>query len=414
MENIRAPRPRRETMFRFSLISIALTFCLTSFASEAPNAFSKRFSVVKKEGKSTLIRDRSLSFRFSIAPYVKMIKEQLKNEQALMAAKGGDYEADIVDMLEQADLEKNAQNGENIAYVVESLRALESVDIDAVFSDPAFNKVVTGFESKISEALLTLDPTVVANLDNPTFFYNQRVTYQALTWGLGLAKKLLSSVPLLNTASYVLVQVEKLVREQRLYHQFMLLHYLENYDAEALGLTHDEANRAFSSVMESKIPWFAFWESQAARADWQKYGTSRFFQNTRTANNRFRSYRTEYSTIGKRLNFAFVEVEKEGERQILNLFDSQNMFSSRPSIAFYPDAPMKIVRNRVVLQLAELGLSFISLPSWLKDGVEGYLKSHYDAHRFTEGALYAYLENAGDGSRLNQIHTQFLNPFSRP
>jgi hypothetical protein len=181
--------------------------------------------------------------------------------------------------------------------IVDSLKRIENVDFDAVFSDPEFKNVMTEFEWKLSDALEKLDPTVLAHVQDMDFFYQKRVTYQVLTWALNFAKKRLSQIPILNTASYVLVRVEELVRQRRLYHQNMLLHYIEQNSAEELGITHMEANHIMSSIYESRIPWFAFWESRAAQANWDKFGVNKFFTPIRLNNNRFRRMSSQYSQL---------------------------------------------------------------------------------------------------------------------
>src|SRR5690606_35833590 len=128
---------------------------------------------------------------------------------------------------------------------------------EAVFADKDFAEVMNAFEAKIKEAMRFLDPTVVARADDPKFFWKKTATHQALVFALDFARKRLSTVPLLNTALFVLKESERLVRASRTYHQNMLLYYVEEFKAEDLGMTHEEANRVFSSIHEARIPWYA-------------------------------------------------------------------------------------------------------------------------------------------------------------
>lgn len=394
------------------LVLLFITLSVSVQASDGLESFQKRFQVVKKDGKSVMIRDRSLKFQFSIAPYLTMVKSWIKEEQLRQNAKG-DYEHEIAQLLEADQMEKGVYSNEQLPIVVESLKTLQGIDVDQVFSNPQFNAFFQKFELDLNTALSKLDPFVVANMEESKFFYTKRVTYQVVTIALNIAKKQFSQIALLNTASYVLVEVERMVREKRLFHQNMLLHYLENIPEDKIGLTHSEANRAFSSIYESRIPWYAFWESRAAQDSWEKYGTTKFFTEVRAANARLRQYQTTYDQVGDRLNFAFQKASIEGEEVILNIMDTENMFKASPAVAMYVNNPSRIARKRTVLQLAQLGMSFLSLPSWIKSPVESYLKSSYQNQRLTEGALYGYFESQADLDSMQSVILNYQNPFDQ-
>ena len=115
--------------------------------------------------------------------------------------------------------------------------------------------------------------------------------------------------------------------------------------------------------------------------------------------------------MNDRLNYAFSEAEYKGERVIVNLFDKQNMFDSKPAIAFSYDNPMKIKRLRMVLTLAELGLSFVPLPSFVKGIVEDYVKSFYEKQQITEGALLAHFEVNQREEEILVLEKQFINAY---
>ena len=83
-------------------------------------------------------------------------------------------------------------------------------------------------------------------------------------------------MPVLNTATYVLVEVERLIRERRHFHQNMVMHYFENVTPEKLEMTHEEVSLAWSSIYESQIPWYAKWESDSARSNWKSMGPINF------------------------------------------------------------------------------------------------------------------------------------------
>ena len=402
------------------LMILASTFALhfQTVQAKSLDAFSKRFQIVRSDdGKLIGIRDRTLPIRFSIAPYVKMIKAQLLEEQAFMTQVGlnGNYEDSVKNILnEDRDFEfseNQTQYDQNVEVVVKSLKELAALNVDYIFSKPEFVEVVNKYEGKLSEAILLLDPTMIANVNDSTFFYKKNVSYKAVTWGLDFARKRLSSIPILNTVSHVIVKVESLINERRMFHQNMLMHYLENFKEEELGLTHEEVNLIWSSIYESRIPWFAFWESNNAKANWAKYGVNNFYSNFRIASTNLRTAQPLYTEVGERINYSFQKVTFNDEKVVVNLFDKESMFQNRPALAYNFDKPSQIARKRVLLGLAELGISFVPMKAFLKDMATSFIKSYYERQKITEGALYGYFESNKDSKGTKQIATQYLNPF---
>lgn len=392
-------------------ISCLLALALLSTQVFASTTFEKRFKIVRDDsGRVISVKEPGLKVSFSIAPYLQQIKENLKLEQALMKQKG-DYDAHIEELLVSDAIDKGDKSSENIFYVVKSMRALEQIDVDGVFNSPEFKSVISAYEKKLSDAIAYIDPTIIAKPDNSRFFYKRHVTYQVVTWALNFAKKKLSSIPILNTASYVLVEVERMVRERRLYHQNMLLHYLELFPESDLGFTKNEADEIFSSIYESQIPWYAKWESDAAASNWNTYGTNKFFAGFRAATSKLRANRGRYATIDERINFAFQEVIADGEEQIVNLLDKDSMFNSKPAVSYIKTSPEKVRRKRMILQLAGLGVSFLPIPDFIKNMASSYMKSFYEKQKITEGALFAHFEVEANREMQVELKKQYLNPF---
>lgn len=398
--------------------------CLCSFGpksveAKTADAFFKRFQVVRSgDGKLIGIRDRTLPVKFSVEPYVKQIKSQLLKEQSLMTSENlanGSYESDVKNLitknLDQDFSGNQSEIDQKVQTVIDSLKQLAVLNIDSIFSNDIFKNVVNQFEGKMTDTIMLLDPSMVANVSDSSYFYKKNVTYKAVTWGLDYAHKKLSNIRVLNTVSYVIVEVEKLITERRQFHQNMLLYYLENFKESELGLTHDEVNLIWSSIYESRIEWYAFWESNAARANWEKYGVNNFYLNYRTATNNLRNSQNIYSEIGERMNFAFQQVTFNNEKVIINLFDREGMFTNRPALAYNYDRPTQVARRRVLLSLAELGLSFIPMSSMIKSNVESFIQSYYVQQKITEGALYGLFEATGDAKGKEKIVAQYLNPF---
>jgi hypothetical protein len=393
---------------------ILLSLSLNAFALDQEklvSAFHERFEVVKENGKTQRVLDRFIQPKFDIRPYVQFIKNSLIEEQKRMASKST-YEAEIQSMVGDISVMDKGREIKYAPIVIDSLREIKDLDVERVFNDPKFVQVINYFQGRINEGLALIGLNVIAELNNPSFFYKRNVTYEAVKLGLNLAKRVASNVPVLNTATYVLVEVERLIRERRHFHQNMVMHYLENLKPEKLNMTHDEVSLVWSSIYESQIPWFGKWESDSARANWTQYGTNKFYTFWRMGTSRLRQWRSNYVEVGNRINFAFNRaVDRKNNPVIINLFDTENSLSSKPAIAYYENSPQRVLRMRFVYTIAELGLSFVPIPQFIKDLGSGFLKSQYKAHRITEGALYAHFETQGNQEMMDQIMAQNLNPF---
>ena len=96
---------------------------------------------------------------------------------------------------------------------------------------------------------------------------------------------------------------------------------------------------------------------------------------------------------------------------ILNLYNTKNLLSQKPSIAFDTDNPERVKRLRSILHLGGLGLSFLPLPQFVKTLAQDYMESFYKAQMITEGALIGYFESKNDAKYLELLKAQYLNPF---
>lgn len=116
-------------------------------------------------------------------------------------------------------------------------------------------------------------------------------------------------------------------------------------------------------------------------------------------------------SYGPCYNYAFIEVIEGGNRVVKNLIDSQHSFTSRSATAFYYDRPLKIKRMRILLNLAQLGIGFVPVPSWLKSQIVNFIGSMYTEQSKTEGALVGYFESHGHLEIVNYLFNQSQNPY---
>lgn len=398
-------------------MAICVLVSSNALAENASN-FQKRFKIIRDQNGQLLgVKDRTIPVKFQVSPYVAMVVEQIKAEKALIEQSGltgKSYDEEVMNVLNAENPEMLTQNLElerQQRIVVASLKQVGKLDVEGIFQNSMMKEVVSLYENKMSDVLIKLDPTMLAVTNDSSYFYKRNVTYQVVKWGLDFARKRLSTIPMLNTASYVMVQVEKLITERRAFHQNMLLHYLEMFKPEELGLTKTEVDLIWSSIYESRIVWWNYFESDAARSTWAKYGINKFYQNFRLASATLRDHSGTYSSLDERMNYAFQKVTLNNEKVAINLFDKEGMFFNTPAVAYNFDRPTVVARKRVLLNLAQLGLSFVPLSAYLKDTATNFIKSFYEKQRLTEGALFGYLESMGQKDHQEKLVEQYMNPF---
>lgn len=415
-------------MFRFNFVALigalALSFSVFAQNDLALQGFNSRFSLVKNdEGKVIAIKLKKAVTTFTLRPFIEQLKADLTREQqSFNALSAADKEAQIDDMLLSMGVNPNAlaeDGSEEAQHLKESLLNVQNIDIDAAFTELDKKDFWKEFEAKLKEALLFIDPTVVANLTDARFFYKRQVTYKVIEWALNEAKKHFSNIPILNIASFVIVRVHDMMLEQRHFHHNMLLHYFETLPENSMGLAKDEVDRAVSSIYEYRIDVAALNESNRAAQTWSSYGMNNFFAQVRAGNTRIRNWADPLSgmrfTNIKKIDFAFAEVlEKDKKtneevKRIYHLHLSSHSFTGKPALAYDYAKPGRVKQFRSLLNIGGVALGFIKLPDFIKSNVDSFMKSFYVQQVRMEGALVGYFEGAGDSVMVKKIYGQRNN-----
>jgi len=401
-------------------MAVALTLLATNvFASNLSlDGFNKRFKLLKNDdGSVRAVQMKLFTKKFRVAPYLKLIKDDLIEEIERMRNANlvgdGAYEAELdafIAELEEAGL-NSVQGSQNALVIRDSLENLPAIAVEKSFIEVGKFGVLENFEKKFSDLLLNFNLAVIANPNDARFFYKKNVTYLVVTKALEFAKKRLGNIPVLNLASFVIVKVHDLVLEQRTFHQNMLLHYLENFSHEELGLTKKQADHVFSSIYESRISAMNYFESNNAVNTWGRYGTNKFFQAVRSGNNRIRRGTYVYDSVGPKYNFGFLEVVEKGERVVKDLTNNKHMLSGQMATAYNYAKPNKVKRFRSLLGLGQIGLGFLPIPGWLKAQADSFIDSYYVKQKRSEGALVAYFESNGNMKMFQAIMKQNKNPY---
>lgn len=406
-------------LIQFAMMLILSSFMAYAFANDlALDGFNRRFTLVKNdEGKITTIKLKKAVTQFTLRPFLEQIKSDLMMEQnTLKGMNASEREAEIDAMLADMGLDpyaKDGQGAEEARKVKESLLAIDSINVEATFFELDKKDFWKEFEAKLNEAFKFIDPTILANLEDPRFFYKRNVTYTVINWALNEAKKRFSNIPVLNIASFVIVRVHDMMLEQRYFHHNMLLHYFETIPETKLGMSKEDVDRTVSSIYEYRISATNLPESNRAARDWLNYGMNIFYQSVRAGNTRMTSWQGPLSTMNfkdvKKINFAFAEVMNGDAKMIYHLHTNAHMFSKKPALGYDYSQPNKVKRQRALLNLASVALGFVKIPDWIKGNVENFIKSAYVEQVRLEGALVGHFESQGNVPMIKNVYAQRAN-----
>ncbi len=418
----------KEDAMRISIL-LSLLLISSSFAGSL-DSFKKRFKMVRNEsGELIAVKDRFLITQFMISPYIKHLINSLRKEKerlssrtySLHSGKNLTREEEIDEFVKNLELSEgnfslsSDSNNERFEEVKETiakaLKNIEQLDIDGIFADLKKAEFFQTFEKEMKKALLYLSLNTVAAPQETKYFYRKNTAHEAIKFGLKFAKDRLSSVPLINFASYTVVHIGELLVNQRTFSQNMLMYYLQNYSEQELGFTKEEADKVMSSLFESRISWTGWSESGYASENWDIFGWDKFYRLVRASDRAMKESSDRYSAGMKKINFSFASVTENDEAKIVNLLCPAHMFTKRPATAIYMNKPQKILIERRLLGLANAAVNFLPIPGFLKSLTESVLNSFYVNQASTEGAMAAYFETKEDFKKAQIIYQQSMNPF---
>ena len=397
-------------MIKAMIAIFTLMFSISGFSANL-ESFNKRFTV-STSGDDVIVKMNLYSNKFSAIPYLKQVKHNLLEQILFLRNKENNAIDNLVTDMRNSST-KSVESEESINSLETSLREIDAQEINKVFSSEMTVEVLSYFEDEINKSFSKMSLATIANTSDTKYFYKRNVAHAVVKKVLDYAKSKIGNVPMLNAVSFMIVEVYDMLIEQRTIHQNMLLFYLNNVNESQLGLSVNQVNKLFSSIYESRINYLNYKESERASQNWQSYGLDKFYLMMRTANNKLRRSRGLFDSTPVRVNFGFVSVEQDGNRFIKNLIHNKHQYSTEMSIAYNYNNADKVKRFRSLLSLGKLGLSFLTIPSWLKEQAVTFIDSYYVEQRKLEGALLGYFEYSGDTLMSKNVKSQILNPYLR-
>lgn len=393
-------------------LTLTILFTLNLFAQDL-EGYKKRFKLMKNEDGSTrAVQMRLMTKKFSLKPYLNQVKEDVLAEIDRLNRVGfTDHELDqFENILAEHYIQTNGfqENPDAPKITRKAIENLKNIDIKKSFDILKNKGILEKIKVELSDALMVLRLDVIANLDDHRYFFKRKVGYEVITRILKFAKKRLGDVPLLNLATFIVFKVNDLIMEQRLFHQNMLMHYLNAFPEKDLGLTHEEVNKIFSSIYESRLDMVnTALIYKKIKAEWNTFGTDRFFQMVREG---MKVMRAMGDKSVQKISYNFTETNHEG-RQIYHLLNKKHMFSQKLALAYDYEKPNKVRRFRSLLNLGQIGLGFLPINGTIKGFVTSFIESFYVQQKRAEGSLAAYFESQGDDAMAKAFYQQTINPY---
>ncbi|MCB0366384.1 MAG: hypothetical protein H6624_09150 [Bdellovibrionaceae bacterium] len=290
-----------------------------------------------------------------------------------------------------------------------ALEELAKLDVEAIFGDAKFVKLIDEFEYELQTSILY--PYVIAKPGDSKFWFTLAGPEKLLKKFIDLAWSFLDSVPGAAVAQWIFNRVLGYVEDRQNFYQQMTLHYLDAYSDDDLGFPLDDAARIRSSIYEARISWWKFWESQEAQDNWLTYGNEHFAKDVRKGEENLQDNMDQFEQVLGSLDWAFVATSTGEKRYIHHKIVETGFLDNTLALAYDFQEPKKLLRMRVLLDLLHIGLRFVPAPGPIKSLVDKLINTRYRPQINMEGALYGYFDSTGHAEAAERTAIQSINPF---
>ncbi|MDZ4661921.1 MAG: hypothetical protein SGJ18_09935 [Pseudomonadota bacterium] len=292
--------------------------------------------------------------------------------------------------------------------VEQSLVFLKEYDLKPVLDDPS---VRNAMEYLVQQAESEgHDFRVLAVPDNPSYFNANEQAMKIAMQALDLVKLAVGNSYGVNVAIFVIRTLFDMILERRTFFQNYILYHFDKYGPEKFGITRVEANKITSSVFESRIAWWDFWERNYAKINWDQYGQGKYVDFLVQAEKRKNSGNSEVSKWGEKHGFAFHSGEVGSLNKVLNLVNPWSVVSDKLSVGYDFSNTSRIRYERTLFYLLQMAIRLAPVPL-VSTVFDFFMESMYIPQRQMEGVLFGYFEDAGLNKEANIVVRQSINPF---
>lgn len=384
------------------LIAVCFIFSKSVFAQDYDlSHFKERFEIKMNEEGEKVIVDKTLLQDISMDVYIKNLSTyfsatEADETEAIPDCKGYDYEK---------------PNPQLMKSFQKTFDWMKKTNLSQLLTNEKFLKFVNDIELESDK--YTKDPqfVVVANLDNPTYFYKKAFIKFLKDKLVDLAKGYFNSTIFLKPVTFIGDDYSSYIARKKLYHQNILAYYLETVPAEELGLTEVEAHKALSSIIDSRLSFGlgGWWESRKVKNDFEGYGYSQLQENDKDAEKRWTKYSKEFDSRVEKISHNFSVASYSESPLVINLGNKKEKFDDHPSLAFDDQCPDFLYKNRRRFELIRVAIGMAPIPYSGK--LFTLVKSKYESQALNEAYYYAYLESTNQSDKKEYILKQSMNPL---
>lgn len=387
-------------MKRIFLFIGLLFFSSTTFAIDLTH-YHRRFELQINQAGERVIVDKTILENISLEAYIKnladyLMEAQLNRPYDLPACKGVEYERP----------DPNAYRNFERAF-----EWLKKTNIGKLLTDEKFIKFLKDLQLLADQYTKDPDYVVMANLDNPTFFYSKQFGKFLQKQIRSLIKSQLELAPYAKVITYISDDYIRLILAKKNYHQNILRFYLEASTANELGLTELEINRALSSIEDSRLS-FGFSgirDSRKIKKDFDGYGFKRWEKSEKDAEKRWTKHEKLFDSRLDRLTSTFSLVSYSESPIIINNGNKKDRGNDRPSYTYDKECPKFVYTMRKNYELIRVVLGMSPVP--YSSRLFSLFKSRYQPQAMSEAALVGYFESTGRAEEAAIIQKQSINPL---
>lgn len=376
-----------------------------AMASPSPDGFYKHFAVQKTADGHV----QQISIKDPLAGLsVQLIVDELMRD--VKAVKGLHQRQQLGLMVDEITNDTDSEGWPDSfkGQFNDGLKKAAEVDVDALVNDHGFLEVIKRLDDRLRGT--SSDFAILAKTDDSSYFYDNHFLREAIGQITGFALSTIGSVPVAGAAIWVVERARDMIEQRRAFHQYLILEYLDTFSPEQLGLTVGDVALIRSSIYESQIDWYKFWESFHARAHWDDYGNDSLAHDRAFCDQMLAQNATDYEQNVVRLGLAHVVVTRNGEKEIVNLLNRKYFLSKKPSLSYSYTNTGRVERQRRLIRVAELGMKIINLP-FATSLATDFADTLYVKQIRTDGALFALFEMQGDAASQSVVLNQSINPL---